>query len=78
MPYSRLTAQQKTEYYGVAPWKAMNYAILKYNTSDVGSAYPCNAHFVNNSTGYRHVYPTLTSGAPDSEYSKWDVTKQNN
>jgi hypothetical protein len=76
--YSKLSALQKQEFYGIAPWKAMNYAIYQYNaTKGLADAVKCNMHFSVGSTGYQHLYPQLSKGVPTEE-SNWDVTKQNN
>ena len=76
--YNKLTALQKQEFYGIAPWKAMNYAIYQYNaTKGLADAVKCNMHFSVGSTGYQHLYPQLSKGVPTEE-SNWNVTKQNN
>ena len=67
VPYDELTDHMKKGYYGLAPWKALNYAIYMYNKSTQGSTHKCNAHFVNNTTGFDNRYPTLVAGAPDSD-----------
>lgn len=78
---STLTDEQVREFYGLAPWKAMNYAIYKYNTD---TNYPgkngheCRAHYQVGTVGYDHTYPQLVSGKPGDEYDKWDVLKQPN
>lgn len=70
------------EYYGLAPWKAMNYAIMKYNREH--AEYRCDAHYVSNSNGYGHQYPVLVAGAAGSgdgtglNYDKIDPLKQTN
>lgn len=61
------TVQRRYAYYGLAPWKAMNYAIYKYNQYSVASQHPCTAHYENNSTGYIHRYPVLKKNAPTAE-----------
>ncbi len=86
--YDLLTSNlMRRGYYGLAPWKAMNYAIYRYNSTTVGSVSPCNAHFVANTEGYDNLYPALTSGAPNSSsdatgykdnYASLNVLKQNN
>ncbi len=86
--YSLLTSDlMRRGYYGLAPWKAMNYAIYKYNSTTVGSVSPCNVHFEANTTGYDHNYPQLVSGAPNStsdntgyagNYESLNVLEQNN
>ncbi len=87
VPWSKLTNQMKAGYYGLAPWKALNYAIWKYNSTTVGKVSPCRAHFVSNTTGYDNRYPELEDGAPGSSkdltgyansYSTLNVLKQNN
>ncbi len=88
VPYALLTSDlMRRGYYGLAPWKAMNYAIYRYNSTTVGSVSPCNAHFVANSEGYDHRYPQLEAGAPNSNsdatgysgnYASLNVLKQNN
>lgn len=59
-------ANQRLAFYGLAPWRAMNYAIYRYNQSSAGSTHKCTAHYENNSTGYVHRYPELFSGVPTS------------
>jgi len=71
VPYNRLTTElMRKGYYGLAPWKAMNYAIKKYN--DVGAevkiAHNCKGHYVNDSDGYAHTFPRLVPGEPNSAY----------
>ncbi len=62
-------------FYGLAPWKAMNYGIYCYNNSDIGRIYPCNAHYEKeNTVGYNHRYPVLTSGQTTVS-SSWNVLK---
>lgn len=69
--------EQRLAYYGLAPWKAMNYGIYRFNNTSIGSTHKCNAHYVNNSTGYVHRYPELISGEPtDGQYA--ETLKQNN
>ena len=75
--YSKLSANMKKEMYGLAPWKAMNYAIWKYNSSTVGQKYPCNMKYQTSELGYTHLYPTLVTGAPTVE-SSWNPLIQNN
>ena len=78
VPYDKLTSElMKEGFYGLAPWKAMNYAIFKYNQSQVGQAHPCNAHFENDPNGYAHKYPCLVKDAP-GDYSAYNVLEQNN
>ena len=75
--YDKLNANMKQAIYGLAPWKAMNYAIAKYNTSKTGQAYPCQMHYQASETGYSHLYPALVSGAPTLD-EKANPLKQNN
>lgn len=78
---SQLTDRQVEEFYGLAPWKAMNYAIYKYNTD---TNYPgkngheCRAHYQVGTVGYDHTYPRLVSGIPGNECSNWNVLTQTN
>ena len=75
--YDKLNANMKQAIYGLAPWKAMNYAIAKYNESKTGKAYPCQMHYQASETGYSHLYPALVSGAPTLD-EKANPLKQNN
>ena len=77
--YSDLKEGMKQELYGLAPWKAMNYAIWMYNSSDVGKKYPCTMWYQSNDVGYNHLYPTMyhSSDAPDN-VSTWNPLTQNN
>ena len=75
--YNSLSANMKKEIYGLAPWKAMNYAISRYNSSTIGSGYPCNMQYRTSSVGYTHLYPVLVHGAPVVE-SSWNPLLQNN
>ena len=75
--YSQLTAGMKQEMYGLAPWKAMNYAIAKYNTSTVGTKYPCEMKYKASDTGYSHLYPTLVDGAPSLDSSANPLIQNN-
>lgn len=77
-----LARSDYANYYGLAPWRAMNYAIYWYNTYR-GEKHPCTMHFENNTTGYAHHYPVLLSGTPDSKYTsatvvKWNPVEQTN
>ena len=62
--YNQLKSNMKAEMYGLAPWRAMNYAIAKYNASTIGSKYPCEMKYQSAKVGYTHLYPTLETGAP--------------
>ena len=65
-------------FYGLAPWKAMNYAIYRYNSSATGQLYPCNAHYENqDATGYNHRYPVLKSEQPTTR-TDWNVLEMLN
>lgn len=75
--YNALSANMKKEIYGLAPWRAMNYAISRYNASAVGLKYPCLMHYEASAVGYAHLYPVLKSGAPVVEES-WNPLIQNN
>lgn len=87
VPFGSLNAQtnQFEEFYGLAPWKAMNYAIYQFNTRDVARIHKCNAHYIINNVGYKHLYPELVAGAANTtadntglDYTKIDPTEQNN
>lgn len=73
--------QQIKEFYGLAPWKAMNYAIYKYN-SDANypgkNGHECRVHYQVGTVGYDHTYPQLVNGKPDTESGKWNVLTQPN
>ena len=75
--YYKLPDNMKPEMYGLAPWKAMNYAIWKYNSSTIGTKYPCQMHYQSSMVGYTHLYPTLEAGVPAVEDS-WNPLIQNN
>ena len=75
--YEQLNGQQKLEFYGLAPWKAMNYGIHQYNTTSVGKAAPCTAHYSSIIDGYSHLYPLLSPGVPTTDQYA-DVLKQGN
>lgn len=83
VPLTGLTDQQIEEYYGLAPWKAMNYAIYRYNNDDRYQDHPCKIHFEVSEIGYDHLYPQMKSGAPSDKWSstvlsEWDILKLNN
>lgn len=68
IPYSKLSATQKEEFYGLAPWKAMNYAINQYNKMSVATAseyhsfpesHQCHMWYQVDPIGYAHCYPQL-------------------
>lgn len=76
-PYNKLSDVQKSEIYGLAPWKAMNYGIVQYNASSIGEKHPCTLHYENNTTGYENRYPQLVNGEPGAgQYA--NVLEQNN
>ena len=69
VPFSSLSALMQKGYYGLAPWKAMNYALYQYNLvgAQVSEPHNCKAHYVNNSTGYANTFPELVPGEPNSD-----------
>lgn len=85
-PYDLLDQRRLEEFYGLAPWKAMNYAIYKYNKDDKGKDYPCMVHYKVKAlgNGYDHTYPQMLDGKPEPtnpntiDVEKWDVLKQAN
>ena len=64
-------------YYGLAPWRAMNYAIRWYNANR-GANHPCRMHFESNTVGYQHRYPTLLPDSPGAEADAWNPIEQPN
>lgn len=72
--WMKMTPLRKEEYYGVAPWRAMNFGIYMYNTTVGDEINRCLMHYENNSTGYAHKYPVLKSGVPRKPSSKDDKT----
>ena len=58
---TKLSANMKNEMYGLAPWKAMNLGIDKYNDTAIGKKYPCSMVYQSSTVGYTHLYPTLVS-----------------
>ncbi len=62
----QLNAAQRKAYYGVAPWRAMNYAIQRYN-SESEEVNRCLMHYENNTVGYDHRYPVLVPNAPTED-----------
>lgn len=73
------TDQQREEYYGLAPWRAMNYAIYRWNTDSnlPGKSHPCKVHFEVESSGYTHSYPQMKSLSPEKKYSSAEMEKLN-
>lgn len=66
------------QYYGLAPWHAMNYAIYWYNTNR-GSKHPCTMHYESNIVGYKHQYPTLETGQwTYDDVKAWNPVEQTN
>ena len=81
VPFDKLSGDlMKEGFYGLAPWKALNYAIWRYNQDGktVSEPHNCKGHFVNDDTGYAHVYPTFVAGEPDDSCQAWNVLVQNN
>lgn len=75
--------QQIQEFYGLAPWKAMNYAIYRYNSDESNKDHPCRMHYEVSTIGYNHQYPQLEAGKPSEKWSttqlaEWNVLSQNN
>lgn len=62
--WSSLSLLQRTEIYGVAPWKAMNFAIYQYNSEIANTVYQCKMHYEANSLGFDNRYPSLKSEMP--------------
>lgn len=85
--FNQLTSDlMKEEFYGIAPWKAMNYAIAKYNALSVATNHEyklhnqdhkINAMYSISDIGYKNLFPQLVGGAPDITDAK-DPLKQNN
>ena len=75
--YYSMSADMRREIYGLAPWKAMNYAISQYNTTEVGTRYPCQMHYTASPVGYVHLYPELVTGTASADES-WNPLIQNN
>ena len=76
VPYDKLNDMQKSEFYGLAPWKAMNYAIFQYNQLSVAKAseyrsfpesHQCHMIYKVDDIGYAHEYPELVEGTPTNE-----------
>ncbi len=70
VPYDKLNDMQKEEFYGLAPWKAMNYAIYQYNTMEVATtpeyksfqeSHQCHMMYKVDDIGYAHRYPLLVA-----------------
>lgn len=78
VPFDKLSAMQKEEFYGLAPWKAMNYAIYQYNQMSVAWAseyhsfpesHQCHMAYTVDNVGYAHRYPILVA-CPDGDDGK--------
>ena len=89
VPFDKLSGDlMKEGFYGLAPWKALNYAIWRYNQDGkvVSEPHNCKGHFVygmadqagHDGEGYAHVYPTFVAGEPDDACQAWNVLVQNN
>ena len=72
--YDHLTPDQKIEFYGLAPWKAMNAAIYAFNQTALGQLTPCPVQFEMDKV-YTNRYPRLKAGKPTEGI---DVLKQYN
>ena len=72
--YDHLTPDQKIEFYGLAPWRAMNAAIYAFNQTALGQLTPCPVQFEMDEV-YTNRYPRLKVGKPTEGI---DVLKQNN
>lgn len=83
-PYGKLSEAMRQGFYGLAPWKAMNYAIYNYNNSSVGKTHPCNIHYIHVSASFSNNYPVHSSGAAGNgdgtglDYSTINPLEQNN
>lgn len=80
-PYKYLSDAQRLAFYGLAPYKAMDYAIWRYNTSVIGALHPCSMHYVVDNTGFDNRYPELVSGEPvltPDQQKDWNVLNLNN
>ena len=76
--YSLLHLGNYENYYGLAPWHAMNYAIWWYNANR-GSHHPCTMHYAAESTTYVHRYPNLVEGQLSANDVKdWNPIEQPN
>ena len=72
--YEHLTPDQKIEFYGLAPWRAMNAAIYAFNQTALGQLTPCPVQFEMDAV-YTNRYPRLKAGKPTEGI---DVLKQYN
>lgn len=77
VPYDKLNDRQKEEFYGLAPWKAMNYAIYQYNLMEVAAnsseyksfpeSHQCHMMYEVDDIGYAHRYPQLVACPLDDD-----------
>ena len=76
VPYDKLDSGQKEEFYGLAPWKAMNYAIYQYNQMSVATSseyhsfpenHKCMMKYEVDDRGYWYLYPQLVAGEATTE-----------
>lgn len=76
VPYDKLDEGQKEQFYGIAPWKAMNHAIYQYNQLPVAKAseyrsfpesHECHMYYQVEDIGYAHRYPQLVACPLDAE-----------
>ncbi len=74
--WMKLSPGRKMEYYGIAPWRAMNFGIYMYNSSVGDDINKCKMHYENTTVGYAHRYPELKSGFP-TKPAKGDTTTPN-
>lgn len=63
--WMKLPEIQKIEFYGVAPWRAMNFGIWRYNLTAT-TVNQCQMHYESDPTGYVHRYPKLKTGVPQT------------
>lgn len=75
-PYDKLNDRQKEEFYGLAPWKAMNYAIFQYNQTTPArvseyhyhqESHQCHMNYTVDNVGYAHLYPQLVACPEDAD-----------
>lgn len=87
--FDQLTTDlMKEEFYGLAPWMAMNFAIANYNLLPAATNHEyrmhnqdhrINAHYSISNMGYKNLFPLLESGAPNiSTDGLSDPLMQNN
>lgn len=68
---NRLSAKNayNPNYYGNAPYKAMNAAIYHYNKHVEKENQKCLVHFEVTNTTFDYLYPQLVTGEPGDEYN---------